>query len=126
MPEITNKSEEQKVAEAEVEKAFGKTLARSSSPRKRREWRWCSRTQRNPANREKCAVTNVKPFQVWDVRENRKKRPGERPWSLTSVLMRSTPILDMPRAPYVPRIFKASWSRMKGDRERYRFVRGPK
>jgi hypothetical protein len=77
-------------------------------------------------NREKRAVTDVKPFQVWDVRENEKA-----PWREAVVINVSLDavelqFLDMPRAPYVARTFKASWSRMKGDKKRYRLVRGPK
>lgn len=71
-------------------------------------------------------MTEVKPFQVWDVRENEKA-----PWREAMVVNLSRDavelqFLDMPRAPYVSRIFKASWSRMKVDKKRYRFVRGPK
>ena len=38
-------------------RAFGKTLAPSSSPLKRREWRWCSRTQRNRTIRSSLPMT---------------------------------------------------------------------
>ena len=77
-------------------------------------------------NREKRAMTEVKPFQIWDVRENEKA-----PWREAMVINVSPDavelqFLDMPRAPYVSRIFKASWSRMKADKKRYRFVRGQK
>jgi len=77
-------------------------------------------------DREKRAVTEVKPFQIWDVRENEKA-----PWREAMVINVSPDavelqFLDMPSAPYVSRIFKASWSRMKADKKRYRFVRGQK
>jgi len=71
-------------------------------------------------------VVDVKPLQVWDVRENDKA-----PWGAAKVVnMRRDDVelqfLDMPNAPLVARIFDASRKRMLSDRKRYRLVCEPK
>jgi hypothetical protein len=79
-----------------------------------------------PTYREKRAVVDVKPLQVWDVRENEKA-----PWREAKVInMRRDDVelqfLDMPNAPLVARIFDASRKCMLSDRKRYRLVCEPK
>ena len=71
-------------------------------------------------------MSDVKPHQVWDVRENEKA-----PWREAKVVnMRRDDVelqfLDMPNAPHVARIFDASRKRMLSDRKRYRLVSEPK
>ena len=71
-------------------------------------------------------MIDVKPRQVWDVRENEKA-----PWREAKVInMRREVIefqfLDMPNAPYVARIFKVSRKRMLAERKTYRLVSEPK
>ena len=75
---------------------------------------------------EEGAMVDVKPRQVWDVRENDKA-----PWREAKVInMRREEIelqfLDMPNAPYVARIFKVSRKRMLSERKTYRLVSEPK
>ncbi len=69
---------------------------------------------------------DVKPFQIWEVRDN-----TNAPWREVTVVNVSGDAVelqfcDMPGAPDLARTFKASWSRMTGDKSRYRFKRGPK
>jgi hypothetical protein len=68
-------------------------------------------------------VSEVKPFQIWDVRENEKA-----PWrevKVTSVRHDAVELqfLDMPNAPLSAQIFNGSCKRMLSDRTRYRLVR---
>jgi hypothetical protein len=75
---------------------------------------------------EEGAMIDVKPLQVWDVRENDKA-----PWREAKVInMRREEIelqfLDMPNAPYIARIFKVSRKRMLSERKTYRLVSEPK
>lgn len=70
-------------------------------------------------------MTDVKPLQIWDVRENDKA-----PWREAKVLMVSgdaveLQYLDMPNAPLASQIFHASRKRMLSDKKRYRLVREP-
>jgi len=71
-------------------------------------------------------VTDVKPLQIWDVRENDKA-----PWREAKVLMVSgdaveLQYLDMPNAPELARTFNASPKRMLSDKQRYKLVRESK
>ena len=71
-------------------------------------------------------MTDVKPLQVWDVRENEKA-----PWREAKIINMSgdevkTQFLDMPNAPYIARLFNASRKQMVSDRKRYRHVWKPK
>ena len=71
-------------------------------------------------------MVDVKPLQVWDVRENDKA-----PWREAKVInMRRDEVelqfLDMPHAPIVARTFDASRKLMLSDRKRYRLVCEPK
>ena len=71
-------------------------------------------------------MIEVKPRQVWDVRENDKA-----PWREAKVIsMRREEIelqfLDMPNASYVARIFKVSRKRMLSERKTHRLVSEPK
>ena len=75
---------------------------------------------------EEGAMVDVKPLQVWDVRENDKA-----PWREAKVInMRRQEIelqfLDMPNAPHVARIFKVSRKRLLSERKTYRLVSEPK
>ena len=68
-------------------------------------------------------MSEVKPFQIWDVRENEKA-----PWreaKVASVRRDAVELqfLDMPNAPLSAQIFNASCKRMLSDRTRYRLVR---
>jgi hypothetical protein len=67
--------------------------------------------------REERAVTDVKPLQVWDVRENEKA-----PWREAKVInMRRDEVelqfLDVPNAPHVAEIFDVSRKLMLSDRK---------
>jgi len=71
-------------------------------------------------------VTDVKPFQIWDVRENEKA-----PWREAKVInVRFDAIelqyLDMPNAPELARTFNVSLKRMLSEKQRYRLVRKSK
>jgi hypothetical protein len=71
-------------------------------------------------------VLDVKPLQVWDVRENEKA-----PWreaEVTNIKRDEVELqfLDMPSAPHVARIFETSRKRVLSDRKMYRLVREPK
>ena len=71
-------------------------------------------------------MVDVKPHQVWDVRENDKA-----PWREAKVInMRREEVelqfLDMPNAPYVTRTFKVSRKRMLSERKTHRLVSEPK
>jgi hypothetical protein len=71
-------------------------------------------------------VTDVKPFQIWDVRENEKA-----PWREAKVInLRRDAVelqfLDMPNAPNSARTFNASCKQMLSDKKRYRLVWEPK
>jgi hypothetical protein len=71
-------------------------------------------------------MIDVKPLQVWDVRENEKA-----PWREAKVIkMRREEVelqfIDMPNAPYLARIFKVPRRRMLSERKIYRLVSEPK
>ena len=95
-------------------------------------------SSRLPASHPDCRAVLIqivalysRRLQARDPRNQRNHCSVKAPWRETMVVNLSRDavelqFLDMPRAPYVSRIFKASWSRMKVDKKRYRFVRGPK
>ena len=71
-------------------------------------------------------MIEVKPLQVWDLRENEKA-----PWREAKVIkIRREEVelqfLDMPNAPHVARIFKVTRNRMLSNRKTYRVVWEPK
>lgn len=71
-------------------------------------------------------MTDVKPFQIWDERENEKA-----PWREAKVInVRRDSIelqyLDMPNAPELARTFNTSPKRMLSDKQRYKLVRESK
>jgi hypothetical protein len=71
-------------------------------------------------------VLDVKPLQVWEMRENEKA-----PWREAKVINIKRDevelqFLDMLNAPHVARILKASRKGMLSDRKMCRLVREPK